>query len=91
MERVTQEALKETAQRLHAELVDFNRVVRLLSKGRVHGFGEMDDIYHRSIISADDEGVIHLDLRQFSELDFENQEALLADEEQHIPGPMIWK
>ena len=91
MERVTQEALKRTAQRLHAELVDFNRVVRLLSKGYVHGFGEMDDIYHRSIISADDEGVIHLDLRQFRELDFENQEALLADEEQHIPGPMIWE
>ena len=41
---------------LHLELVKFNRTIRLLSKGNVHGIGETDDIYHSTVISCDGEG-----------------------------------
>ena len=91
MDRLTPEILKKQALKLHRELVKFNRTVRLLSKGNVHGLGEMDNAYHTTIISCDGEGVIHLDLRQLSKLDYDNQKALLADKETNIPDPKIWR
>lgn len=91
MKRLTPESLEKQAMRLFHELVEFNKTVRLLSKGNVHGLGEMDDIYHRTIISCDGEGVIHLDLRTLSDLDFGNQAVLLVENELNIPEPKIWR
>lgn len=91
MDKLSPESLEKQAMWLHLELVKFNRTIRLLSKGNVHGIGETDDIYHSTVISCDGEGVIHLDLRQLSKLDFDNQEALLAEKEQNIPEPKIWR
>lgn len=88
---ITPEYLEKQAMRLLHELVKFNKTVRLLSKGSVHGLGEMDDIYHRTVISCDGEGVIHLDLRTLGDLDFANQAVLLAENEQNIPEPKIWR
>lgn len=91
MDKLSPKSLEKQAMRLCRELVKFNRTIRLLSKGNVHGIGEMDDIYHSTVISCDGEGVIHLDQRQLSKLDFDNQEALLAEKEQNIPEPKIWR
>lgn len=91
MDKLSPKSLEKQAMWLHLELVKFNRTIRLLSKGNVHGIGEMDDAYHSTVITCDGEGVIHLDLRQLSKLDFANQEALLAEKEQNIPEPKIWR
>lgn len=88
MKEITLETMKETAKRLHSELAEFNRIIRLLSRNQTHGIG--GENYHQSIITCDDEGRLHLDFKPLRYCDFKNVSERLANKDIYIPEPKIW-
>jgi len=89
VDKITLESMKATAKRLHSELAEFNRNIRLLSRNQTHGIGG-ESIYHQSIITCDDEGCLHLDFKPFRYCDFGNVSERLANKDIYIPEPKIW-